>query len=308
MSETRPRHKILLDKIKWGAGIFCAIPVAIICLLIPHKFNTLAGRGLGLMLWHLLARERGKAVRNIADSLSSLKKGEGWQRCGSTPEKIARSAFANLGITFIELVKLYFGRGEKIIASVSFEGVENYRQAHALGKGVILISGHCGNWELMGFTVCRELDPMFVVARQQSNAFFNGVIEKLRNRYGSSVIYSKGAAKKIFFALRKEAIVGIIIDQVVAPSEGAIVEFLGRRAWMTNAPPAIAEKTGSPIVPFFIHRENGGHKVVISPPIFTADFACASEVTHKLNSSIEEYIRNHPDEWLWMYNRWKNID
>jgi len=305
LSYPRPARKALFDKFKWGAGICCAIPLATICLLIPLRLTAAAGKTLGIVLMHLLARERRRAVKNITDSMPSLKKSDGWQRCGGTPEKIARAAFANLGIACIELIKLYFGRGEQIIDSVTFEGIENYRQAHAHGKGVILISGHCGNWELMGITVCRHLDPLSVVAKQQSNSLFNGVIEKLRNRYGSSVIYSKGAAKKIFFALRKEGIVGIIIDQVVAPSEGEIVEFLGRRAWMTNAPPAIAEKTGSPIVPFFIHRENGGHKVTIAPPIYSGDFASAGDVTHKLNASIEEYICNHPDEWLWMYNRWK---
>ena len=305
MSYPRPARKVLLDKFKWGAGICCAIPLATICLLIPLRLTAAAGKALGIVLMHLLARERRRAVKNIADSMPSLKKCDGWQRCGGTPENIARAAFANLGIACIELIKLYFGRGEQIIDSVTFEGIENYRQAHAHGKGVILISGHCGNWELMGITVCRHLDPLSVVAKQQSNSLFNGVIEKLRNRYGSSVIYSKGAAKKIFFALRKEGIVGIIIDQVVAPSEGEIVEFLGRRAWMTNSPSAIAEKTGSPIVPFFIHRENGGHKVTISPPIYPADFASAGDVTNKLNAAIEEYICNHPDEWLWMYNRWK---
>lgn len=239
--------------------------------------------------------------------MPSLQLGAGWQRAGATPSGIAREVFANLGISCIELIKLYYGKGERIIDTVSLTGLENYRKAHDLGRGVILISGHCGNWELMGMTVCRHLAKLSVVARQQPNDLFNGVIEKLRNRYGSSIIYTKGAAKKIFFALRKKEIVGIIIDQVVEPSEGEIVEFLGRPAWMTNAAPAIAEKTGSPIVPFFIHRENGGHRVTISPPIYPDDFASASEVTRKLNAAIEEYIRNYPDEWLWMYNRWKGV-
>lgn len=266
-----------------------------------------AGRAFGTLLFHLLKRERKRAVNNITDSMPSLKKCDGWIRAGGEPYNIAGSAFANLGVSVIELVKLYFGRGEKLISSVTFEGVENYREAENLGKGVILISGHCGNWELMGIAVCRHLAHLSVVAKKQSNQIFNDVIEKLRNRYNSSVIYNKGAAKKIFFALRKKEIVGIIIDQVVDPTEGELVEFMGRPAWMTNAPPAVAEKTGSPIVPFFVHRENGGHKVVISPPIYPSDYSSACEVTHKLNSVIEEYICNHPDEWLWMYNRWKNV-
>lgn len=306
MSYTRPGRKVLLDSLKWRAGIFVSLPVATLVLLIPGSLIRPVGRTLGILVFHLLSRERTRAIKNITASFPSLQKGTGWERTGVTPYRIAREAFANLGISCIELIKLYCGRGEQIINTVSFSGIENYQQAHALGKGVILISGHCGNWELMGMTVCRHLATLSVVARKQPNAFFNELIEKLRNRYGSSVIYNKGAAKRIFFALRKKEIVGIIIDQVVEPSEGELVSFLGRKAWMTNAPPAIAEKTGSPIVPFFIHREGNGHRITISPPIYPGDHT-PSEITHKLNASIEDYICNHPDEWLWMYNRWKGV-
>jgi KDO2-lipid IV(A) lauroyltransferase len=307
LSYTRPARKVLFNSIKWGAGICLSLPLAIIVLLIPGPLVRPVGRSLGILIFHLLTRERTRAINNITTSMPVLARSSGWQRSGGTPARIAREAFANLGISCVELVKLYYGRGERIIDSVSFSGIEHYQQAQALGKGVILISGHCGNWELMGMTVCRHLATLSVVARRQPNAFFNTVIEKLRNRYGSSVIYNKGAAKKIFFALRKKEIIGIIIDQVVDPAEGEIVDFLGRRAWMTNAPPAIAEKTGSPIVPFFIHREGKGHRITISPPIYPGDLASPSEITHALNASIEEYICNHPDEWLWMYNRWKGI-
>lgn len=307
MSHHRPGHKALFNAIKWMTGICISLPFSIFALLIPGKLTRPIGRTLGILIFQLLPRERKRAINNITESMPSLQKGNGWQGAGETPYAIARETFANLGISCIELVKLYFGRGDRIIDSVSITGAENYQRAQELGKGVILISGHCGNWELMGMTVCRRLAKLSVVARRQPNALFNSVIEKLRNRYGSSVIYNKGAAKKIFFALRKKEIVGIIIDQVVDPAEGEIVEFLGRRAWMTNAPPAIAEKTGSPIVPFFIYRENGGHRVVISPPIYPADYASSGDVTRKLNAEIEDYIRNHPDEWLWMYNRWKGV-
>lgn len=307
MSYTRPGRKVLFDAIKWGLGICLSLPLAFIVILIPYPLARPLGRSLGILIFNLLPRERSRAINNITTSMPVLQRFSGWQRAGETPERIAREAFANLGISCIELVKLYCGRGERLIDSVSFTGIEHYQQAQDLGKGVILISGHCGNWELMGATVCRHLAPLSVVARRQPNDFFNGIIEKLRNRYGSKVIYNKGAAKKIFFALRKKEIVGIIIDQVVDPAEGEIVEFLGRPAWMTNAPPAVAEKTGSPIVPFFIHREGRGHRVIISPPIYPGDFGSPGDITRKLNATIEEYICNHPDEWLWMYNRWKGI-
>lgn len=302
MSYTRSRRKTVVDSIKWRAGICLFLPIAILALIIPHGLVRACGRILGILAFNLLKRERNRTISNITAALPTLHLAADGQ-----PQRIAREVFANLGISCLELVRLYYGQGERIIDSVSITGIENYRKAHAYGKGVILISGHCGNWELMGMTVCRRLAKLSVVARKQPNALFNELIEKLRNRYGSSVIYNKGAAKKIFFALRKKEIVGIIIDQVVDPSEGEIVEFLGRPAWMTNAPPAIAEKTGSPIVPFFIHRETLGHRITISPPIYPDKYNSSREITHKLNAEIENYIRNHPHEWLWMYNRWKGI-
>jgi len=301
------RRKALINSLKWGTGICLSIPIAILAVIIPDSLIKAFGRALGIIAFHLLSRERNRAIKNITAAMPSLQRGSGWLHAGETPHGIAREVFANLGISCIELIKLYHGNGERIIDSVAITGIENYQKAQSLGKGVILISGHCGNWELMGMAVCRQLAKLSVVARKQPNSFFNGIIEKLRNRYGSSVIYNRGAAKTIFLTLRKKEIVGIIIDQVVAPSEGEIVDFLDRPAWMTNAPPAIAEKTGSPIVPFFIHRENGGHRVTISEPVYPEQFSNATEITQKLNAEIEEYIRNHPDEWLWMYNRWKGV-
>lgn len=307
MSNVRSRRKAVVNSIKWGAGIFLSIPVALLAVLIPYSYQRTLGSALGIIVFKLLPRERNRAIKNITAAMPSLQRGSGRLHVEETPYNIARKVFANLGISCIELIKLYYGKGDRIIDSVSISGIENYRKAQSLGKGVILISGHCGNWELMGMAVCRHLAKLSVVAKKQPNSLFNGIIEKLRNRYGSSVIYNRGAAKTIFLTLRKKEIVGIIIDQVVAPSEGELVEFLDRPAWMTTAPPAIAEKTGSPIVPFFIHRENGGHRVIISEPIYPEQFSNTTEITQKLNAEIEEYIRNHPDEWLWMYNRWKGV-
>ncbi len=307
LSNARSRRKAVKNSIKWGAGLCLSIPVSLLALIIPYSSQRAFGRALGITVFHLLSRERNRTIKNITAALPSLRRGSGCLQTWKTPYDIAREVFANLGISCIELLKLYYGNGERIIDSVTIDGIENYRKAQSLGKGVILISGHCGNWELMGMAVCRHLAKLSVVAKRQPNALFNGIIEKLRNRYGSSVIYNRGAAKAIFLTLRKKEIVGIIIDQVVAPSEGEIVEFLDRPAWMTTAPPAIAEKTGSPIVPFFIHRENGGHRVLISEPIYPEQFSSTTEITRKLNSAIEEYTRNHPEEWLWMYNRWKGV-
>jgi KDO2-lipid IV(A) lauroyltransferase len=280
-------------------------------VLMPRRLATGIGAWSGLLLFSLLRRERNLAIDNIRDSLSYFGQHHDWDTATVLPAEIARRTFANMGRSFSEVLKLYCGLGNAIINGVTIRGWEHFIAARDKGKGVIFATGHCGNWELMAIAFGVRHVPVSVVARRQRHEFVNEMFERLRRRFGNSVIYASGAARRAFSTLRTGGIVGILIDQVVPPEGGCLIEFLGRRAWVTTMPALIAAKTLSPILPIFIHREGGEHVITIHPAIeVTRDTEGNPDiirVTDLMTKAIEIQIAAHPDEWLWMYKRWKNV-
>lgn len=282
------------------------VELSIITLVtLPFLFLPLSsGRVLGLILYYLWRKRRNIAIENVRMACASgIIKGE--------PVKIVRKNFEEIGKSVAELVRIFFGRGKGIISKVRFRGLENLEKAKDKGKGVIFVTGHCGNWELLGIATSSRINPLSVVARKINNPYLNRLVEKVRSRYGNNVIYKKGALKEIIRVLRNNGSVGILIDQAVLPQEGVLVEFLGRPAWTTKMPFLIAKKTGSPILPAFIKNEGKEKVITIYPEVMLLlnnSDSMIEENMRILNSFIENYIKENPEQWLWMHRRWKRTE
>ncbi len=148
-----------------------------------------------------------------------------------TAEELVRRNFRHMGRSITELIKLLFGLAGKIIASVTPEGMENYRRAEAKGKGVIIVGGHCGNWELMFSLSSMVGNDFYGVVRKQRNPFMNSLIVRTRERFGSSVIYKQGALRAFLKALKTGGTVGVAVDQATQ-TEGVRIDFLGAAAFI----------------------------------------------------------------------------
>ena len=218
----------------------------------------------------------------------------------------------NFGRSFVEVTKIYYRLADKIISDIEIIGEDNYQKARAKNKGIIFISGHCGNWELLATAFGVRISPAAGVARAQNNPYLNSLLEKARYRYGNRIIYKKGALKGILSELKKNRTVSILMDQAVIKEEGFIIDFLGRGAWTTKMPALLARKTGAPVLSAFIHRSNGRHVITINPEIELSHDEdtekAVIEDTKKLTGLIEDYIKQHPTEWLWIHRRWKRVD
>ena len=283
--------------------IFLSLPFAIL----PYKVSLNVGAMLGTALFYAWGSRRKIAVENIEKSVRL-----GAIKINGPSEKTAKESFANLGRAFAELVKMYYGLADKIIGDVEVNGLDNFQQAKAKGKGVITITGHCGNWELLATAFGVRVNTAAGVARAQNNPYLNKIIENARARYGNSLIYKKGALKGILTELKKKNVVGILMDQSVVKDEGFIIDFLGRGAWTTKMPALIARKTGAPVVPVFLHRDGKRHVMTIHPEIRLSEDEDAEkaliEDTKRFSGFIEDYIRQHPEEWLWIHRKWKRVD
>ena len=283
--------------------ILFAVPLAVM----PTTFSIKTGKVLGIVLFHLWGSRRKIAINNLKEAISS-----GVLQLDMSPESIIRTFFQNLGKGFAEIIKIYFGLGRNIIESVTFEGVEHFHTARSKGKGVLFITGHCGNWELLAIATSVKLSrSLAVVARPLDNPFLNRMIEKVRQKYGNRIVYKKAALKNILQAMRSNEAVGILMDQAVLAREGFVIDFLGRGAWTTKMPALIARKTGAAVLPAFIQRTEHGHTIKIFPEVQLSREAEKEEQvrkdTKKFSSYIEEYIQKHPSEWLWIHRRWKRV-
>ncbi|GAW69051.1 lipid A biosynthesis acyltransferase [Geoanaerobacter pelophilus] len=298
----------MLKQIRWYLETALFVAVSFAVALLPDRVALAAGRCIGRLFFRLVKGRRRVAIENIAASLPFLESQPGWR--GGTAEQLARETFENLGCCVVEVCKLYRGKGQGLIDSVEFRGLEHYEAALAKGKGIAFITAHCGNWELMALAFGVRHHEISVVARRQDNPHLNALIEKIRKAYGNGVIYKDGALRSMFAALKKQEIVGLLIDQAVHPDGGVLVDFLGRPAWTIRLPALIGRKSGAPMVPGFIHREGSKNIVTLYPEYQMSTLEdpelAAAEDTRALTRFIEEYVIQHPTQWYWVHKRWKN--
>jgi KDO2-lipid IV(A) lauroyltransferase len=276
---------------------------------VPDCLVKPIGQFTGKMGAILIRRRRHIAVENIRQAFPFIKKKSHWDKQVDTPEEIADIMFCHLGMSLVETCRLYHGRGQEIIDRIDVRGQEHLETARARGKGVVIVTGHCGNWELAALAMSRKFNsPMSVVARRQKNPWLNSMVEKMRLRYNNLIIYKDNAFRGMLSAIRKNGIVGILVDQAVRPDEGALINFLGRKAWASKAPVLLALKSGAAVLPAFIHREADRHIIDIYPEIeFSRDHlgdGIAAEV-QKYSNAIENFVTNYPFDWYWVHRRWK---
>jgi len=223
---------------------------------------------------------------------------------------IAKACYINLGRSFAEFSRLLRENSEYINGYIEIEGFENYIKAKEKGRGVIYLTGHCGNWELMALFQAVKGYPLSIVARPIDNPYLNKKVVEIRTRYGNSIIEKKRAMRGILRCLKEEGTVGVLLDQNVTRKEGVFVDFFGEPACTNKGLALIAQKTGTPVLPAFIHYLGGGrHKIVVGEEIGLDNGGDPERDiisnTQRFTRIIEDHIRKYPEEWLWLHRRWK---
>ena len=205
----------------------------------------------------------------------------------------------------------YFGDSKKLFMRAEVKGWKNLEKAVNMGKGVIMITGHLGNWELAGRYIASKL-KLSVVAKKQRNRYFDEYTNKIREAENIVLIDKKNAFKPIMKLLKQNYIVTILIDQN-AGRDGIVTDFLGFEASTFIGAAKIAIKTGCPIVPAFAVRTEDGRNLftveeIIYPDKFQNDDRSIKELTEIISKKLEEYILKYPSQWFWVHKRWKGRD
>jgi KDO2-lipid IV(A) lauroyltransferase len=226
---------------------------------------------------------------------------------------ILRRSFLNLGRMAAELAHLPRLSAEDLRRMVRFEDEAWWREAVTWERssGVLVLSGHFGNWELLVFAHGMRGHPVHMVHRAIANPRVDRWLHALRARAGTRMIRKSGAAQAVLQALREHALLVLPIDQNSTRGLGVFVDFFGVPACTNAGMARIALRTDAPIVPAFIVREgrSARHRVHVLPILEverTGDFAeDVRRNTQRFSDVFEEMVRRHPDQWLWMHKRWK---
>ncbi len=221
---------------------------------------------------------------------------------------IARAAFANVGRSFAEIAKLATLRRE-LERYVTFEGLEHMRAALAQGHGVLAITGHVGNWELLAASCATIGLPVDVIGRRPHNALLSRILIAMRARSGVTTIERDRpqAGRAILRTLRANRILALLIDQDTRGPR-VFVPFFGRPAATPSGVATLALRTQAPVIAVFIHRRTEGGHVIRFQPAFPPADAGRDDVetlTSAYTAAIEAEIRACPEEWVWWHRRWR---
>ena len=225
---------------------------------------------------------------------------------------LARAMFAHFGALLFELVKFGTYSPEQMLAATEIEGEEHVRQAQAQGRGILIFTGHFGYWELLAMTQPLRMEPMSVLARPLDNPYLHAALEEIRTSTGNTVIYRQGAVRRILRSLAGGGIVGVLIDQHLHSTDAVYVGFFRRQAATTSTVAALALRTGAPVIPVFaLPLSHGRYRFIYEYPVDPprADTPDAvREFTQRCTDVLEMYVRRHPELWMWMHRRWRDLD
>lgn len=226
-------------------------------------------------------------------------------------ERLMKGCADNFGNMFAEVAWLRRASSEDVKALVTIEGLEHLMGPIEKGRGVVLGTGHAGNWELMNASLGIFGVPMSIAVKELKNPQVDGIITSLRAQFGTEVIpRGAHAGRKLLEALGKGRAVGLLIDQDIPSIPGVFVPFFGRPAWTPSGAAMIALRARCDLVPGFIHRRpDGSHLIKIEPPLPVPSKGPLEnrvwELTAALTAKIEWQIRSWPEQWVWMHRRWR---
>lgn len=260
------------------------------------------GRRLGDLASVVFPGRRHLALANLAQAFPELDP--------AARRHLCRRSWQHLGLVFVELCALLSRPLEDLLSRITVEGREHLDRAMASHGRAVALSGHLGNWEVLSVAHRLTPYPLAVVVRPLDSAWLNPLAERLRLRTGVELIDKRGALRPVLTALSQGAMVGILLDQNTARSEGVFVPFFGRAASTSRSVALLALRTGAPIVPIFARRDaDGRHRIIVrpalDPPKASDREAAIAELTARCTEVIEAAIREAPEQWLWMHNRWR---
>jgi KDO2-lipid IV(A) lauroyltransferase len=225
-------------------------------------------------------------------------------------KKIAFGCYKNFIISFIEIMCMPAMSKEEIINTLPLNNADLIKGKHKEGKGVILLSGHFGNWEYIAASVSARIDiPFYVVVKSQRNPFVNNWMNKVRTKWINKIIPLGISIRQVYKELKNKNIVAMVADQR-GPFEGIRVKFFGINTAVYSGPAILSIKTGAPIIyGLTIRQPDYSYKVILEEIDLSNlpenEEEKVIEISQRHTSFLENFIKQYPEQWFWMHKRWK---
>lgn len=285
------------------AGALLLRAAAAVWRVLPERLALASGGMLGRLAGVVDRRHRRLAVKNLRRALP-----EGYAAAAAA-RALVRANFAHYGRALVEFVRLPQFAAAGRLLQIPFAEEQHIHDAVAAGKGYIILTGHLGNFEMLGAVITARGHKFVTLARGADAPALERLLQEVRAAVGMRMIDKDEAGRNVLAALRRNEGVAILID-VNAGHKGVFVPLFGRPASTYATVAELAKRTGCAVLPVFIHREpDGTHAVEIAGPLpWLPATAAMDEIavnTAQYNRVYEKYIARYPEQWFWAHNRWK---
>ena len=258
---------------------------------------------LALVVYLAFGRLRRVGQRNLELALP--------QQTKSWRKHVLRGVYRHLGWQLVEFCRMERYTAQNTRERIRTEGLERYLAARERGKGVLVLTGHLGAWELSSFYHSLMGYPMGMVIRRLDNRLLDTFVNGIRCMHGNKVLHKDDFARGLLKAMHEGETVGILMDTNMTPPQGVFVDFFGRKACTASGLARVALKTGASVLPGFLVWEPGERRYVLH---FGDELHFARTGDHEADvlaatqqcaAVTEAWIRRYPDQWLWIHRRWK---
>lgn len=256
------------------------------------------GVKLGRLFYTLGKKRRHRAISNLELAMPQLSEAD--------RHLIAKRVFEHFGRTTTDFLASRNRTQEELQASINVVGISHLHEALARGKGVIMVGGHIGNWERASSWISYNGHPLSVVIRDADQSDVNQLVNSLRTKSGTRIIPRGNAAKPILERLRANQIVGILSDQ---NAEDIFLPFFGHPAGTNLGVGVIHERTNASILPgTCLYIGPNQYELKFYPLLVPQEgYSIKGEgLLRAINFWLESVITEHPEQWLWFHDRWRN--
>lgn len=261
----------------------------------------------GKLVYHLLPLRRKVVLENLRRVFAE-----------SVPEteivRLAQAYYAHYASFFLDFARQTFMSAERRKSWIRVENMEAPLRVHNEGRGILLLTGHFGNWEVSTVAGIRRFPEyqnlFYFVRRPLRPKWFNDFVTWRFRKAGLGTLSKRGSLDQIIELLGQGAIIVNVFDQHAHQREGVVVNFLGHPASTFKSLALIAMETGAPVIPSSSWREpDGTHVLRFEEPLPVIECADVGEAirrnTQAYNDALERMLLRHPEQWIWMHKRWK---
>ncbi len=273
--------------------------------LIPKQVILIIGKLLG-WIGRCILRFRYPVIKNHLEIAfgETLSPGE--------IKSLVNKIYLHLSLTLIEILQLPGANLPLLAERVKIKGFEHIESALKQKKGVLILTGHIGNWELAGIALSNKGLKISAIGKDMKSKIGNTMIKLIRDDNGIKTIAKKKSMKNILKSLRNNDVVVVMLDQNMTGKDGIFVDFFGYKANTMTSLAIIAERTGAQIVSGYIRRtDDCHHHECILEELIELKFESDDKNLNILNNTqilthkLESIIKKQPDQWIWIHKRWR---